>query len=324
MSAHQMEMTKRLTAELSLKAFKGFLETVLDQIGFDEATVFDAVLEEENGHRMEYELQREALLGLIQEDQWPQIHKVLLSNQWMKGMNFKLHWIKRMQGSTLMIKWETTQSSTIKSTGAALEEALNALEWTTHSAAAECAPQIEERERLFGAMLLTESVAARAKEPFLNGDFLGSLSAAYGILIGRLEELLGAHLERWEDLEIMFYQEPPCFLLPDLSGQRLQLELAAIARLWSGLELLLQPLLRGAEKAPEDPAGVLKKLVMISFLVERLEAAVPNPARVRKNTRVPQKRKVKKTRRTTTRIKKVIKKVKSGKPKIKKRKPRKA
>jgi hypothetical protein len=284
------ELSKHLSGEVSLAAFATFLETALSRFGFDEETLFDTVLEEGDGRRTEGETRRDRVVALFTEELWPGLRQVVLSNQWIKGMNLKVHWIRRLRGSTLTVTWDLDAPEKTAALAVVLEAALEAF---SHSACAQPeSSQAAELEHLFGSMLLVESVAAASREAFLNGDFRACLAAAHRVLEKRLGVLLGAPVKRMGDLEELFRREPPCFLLPELSGSRLHVELTGLVHVLMGLELLLQPLLQGREKAPADPAPVLKKLVLISLLVERLETATRNPAAVQ----TPPKR-AKRTRR---------------------------
>jgi hypothetical protein len=276
MPIHHRELTKRLNTELNLAAFASFLDTALAHFGFEEDTLFDTVLEEGDGHRVEGETRSDQLVALFTPELWPRLHQVILSNQWITGMNLKLHWIRRLHGSALTVTWDWNAPEKTPSVASVLAEGLERLGEAKADPSA--STPTEELERLFGAMLLTPNVAEASREAFLSGDFSFSLTAAHRVLEKRLGVLLGTPLEKIGNLEELFQQEPPCLLLPDLSGPRLQLELTGLARVLTGVELLLQPLLRGREAAPADPAAVLKKLVLISFLVERLETAVRNPA----------------------------------------------
>jgi hypothetical protein len=70
-------------------------------------------------------------------------------------------------------------------------------------------------------------------------------------------------------------------LLPHLAGTRLKQELDGLGHLCAGALELLQPL------QVDAPGQVLKSLVLIGMLLERLENAIPNPAAA---GRVPRKK----------------------------------
>lgn len=278
MHIQHRELTQRINTEVSLADFMAFLEAALAQFDFDDDILFETVLEESDGRRREGETRRDQLSLLFTPDLWPALHQVILSNQWIKGMNVKIHWVRRAHGATLNVTWDLDAPGKARAVSEALEESLGAL--GRESQAAELSSQAEDLERLFGSMLLADNVAGAARDPFLQGDFRSALTAAHRVLVKRLEVLLGAPVRKMGDLEELFNREPPCLLLPELSGPRLQVELSGLARLLTGLELLLQPLLRGRDQVSADPGMVLKKLVLISFLAERLETAVRNPAAV--------------------------------------------
>jgi hypothetical protein len=143
--------------------------------------------------------------------------------------------------------------------------------------AASASAHNQERDRLFGAMLLTGSVVQQTRQSFMAGDFRGSLAAARELLDERLGKIFPASLDWKKNMCEWLTQDPPPLLLPNVSGNSLRLELEGLSHLLTGSSILLDSLVRGPERIPEDPAPVLKYLVLVSLLVEKLDSAESNP-----------------------------------------------
>jgi len=239
----------------------------------DEETRYALELEQASGERQELELKRSELRRWVHAQMWPHIHQLRFANPWIKGMHVKLHFIRRPGQAVLSLRGEIESVDLRKRLTASVATQVLACQQSE----AALRTHLQERERLFGSMLLAESVVRHARQPFLNGDFLGCLRAAYRIFTSRLEQLLGVAPDDLADVEALLTQDPPRLLLPDLSGKRLRRELDGVAKLISGVTLLLGPHLSASAEAFTDPAPVLKHLVLISLLIERLESATPNP-----------------------------------------------
>lgn len=283
MTAHALDVTSRLGTDFQARELIRLIEIIREEMGFDDETRYDLVLEYGDGRRGEYEIRAAELSWHLASADWPQLHQLLFSNHWIKDMNVKVSLVKRPGGVTLSVKGEIDRQDAVHR----LTEAIRQRVWAQTRA---CADALQERERLFGAMLLAKSVSDRTRASFLQGDFLGTLRGAYDTLAELQRRLLAVNPQRLRDLEARLAQDPPRILLPDRSGLRLRLELNALARLMSGTGLLLTPILSGKEPSPADTAVVLKYLVLISLLVERLEAATANPAAKRRKAASKRKR----------------------------------
>ncbi len=299
------EIHKRLDTDMDVQGFLILLNKVADEIGWSDDTLFDVMLEYNDDRREEYEADRKSWGEILTEGKWANLHQCVVMNQWIKGMNLKVACVKRNRFFSITLKSESFRIELGDVLLRIVDGEVGAQ--TIREKTETCSQDFEERERLFGAMLLSERVANKVRSPFLNGEFSEALRVGYEVYASRLEELLGMTLKPWKDMETIFFQERPCFLFPDLSGDRLKLELAALARLSSGLELLLQPFLRGFEKAPEDPAIILKILVLISLLVDRLDAATSNPSSIYKKN-IKKTVKKNKTRKRSLKAKKIVQK----------------
>ncbi len=270
MPANPLELNFRLSPDFGAADFLAVADELWNKVGFDEETHYELMAEDAQGGRLEDEILHQDLGRLLDQALWSRLHLLLLSNQWIKGMNAKLQVVRRQDHSLFNLKLDLDRPGAGGELAAWLQERL--ARWQRPEEKSGRSPA--EHERLFGAMLLHESVAGQARQLFLQGDFQGSLLAAYRVLT-RLAERLGSAslggLEQW------LTQEPPRVLFPELSGRALRLELEGLGKLAGGLSTLLDPVLTGRQKLT-DPAPALKYLVLISLLVERLESAAPNPA----------------------------------------------
>jgi len=285
MSAHPIDLTYRLGVSFNARELRNLIELIQKEMEFDEETRYDLILEDYGGQRAEHEIQSPALGQFLTPEAWPDLHQFFFSNHWIKDMNLKLSLVKRSTGITLIVKGEVERSETAKQLTTNLEQTIRAFQ---QSETAACAYR-QERERLFGSMLLAKSVVEQAREPFLTGDYISSLRAAHQVTAELSERLLRVKPSQLDKLQQILSQNPPRILLTDRSGRRLRSELNGLARLMAGAQILLEPMLKGQEPAPTDPAVVLKYLVLISLIAERLESGTPNPALGRRPVKATRK-----------------------------------
>jgi hypothetical protein len=92
-----------------------------------------------------------------------------------------------------------------------------------------------------------------------------------------LHKLLGSKAREMLRPENICQSSQPILLLPELSGKNLLEELQCISQILTGIRGLLESRIQGRMPVSQDPARVLKLLVLISFLYERLENASVNP-----------------------------------------------
>ncbi len=320
MAAHAFELSYRLGAGFQGQELCALIAQVVKEIGFDESTRYDLTLDGADGQRVEEE-------GSVAENEqvlltrpWAGLHQVQFANQWIKDMNVKLTVVRRPGGSVVTLRGETDRPEAARRMTAALDRQLQA--WQQSETA--CLQHQQERERSFGAMLLAPSVAGPVREPFLRGDYAGALLAAGRVLSALVERRLGLRLSDSRTLSTALTSRPPKLLFPDRSGAGLQHELDALSHLFAGVSQLLRTYTGDGSSLPSEPSQVLKVLVLVSLLVERLESATPNPA-ARAGGRAPHRRPaVHKPRAASGKPRTASGKPRtaSGKPRIASRKPR--
>jgi|GEM_PF-3830770 len=309
MGGYQMELNYRLGPGFGAVEWSRLVNLVLAQMGFDDETHFELVLERNNGERQAFELMAGEFAHYLNPGVWPDLHQVILSNQWIKDMNVKLHLVKRGDHATISVKLDLAENGRRRQLAAAIQSLLAGSE-----AEEAFAPYHQERERLFGALLLTASGANKTRSSFLAGDFRAALSAGWALLQDRLKGVLPYRPGLEHRILEFLKQDPPTMLFPNLAGPQLRQELDGLAHLLTGFLTLLRPVVEGKDKQSEDPAVVLKCLVLLSLLVERIEAMVPNPMTAKKKDKTPAKPAVsrsKAAKKTTSRpkaVKKVVNK----------------
>lgn len=274
MNGSQINLNYRVSASFGPNQLDALLRLAHDSMGFDEDTRYDLTIQKNDGERIMAEIAVPELEGNIHSGVWGAIHQIIISSQWIKGMNLKLTLVRRQDYHTLSLKGELETAEARAVFAKKIEGHLAGVRVSDSGAGS----TDQERERLFGSMLMTETILRATRQSFLAGQFDASLAAASSLLQDRLGKLLGITVKKPGDIAHLLAQEPPRLLFPDLSGSRLQLELAGLGSLCAGALTLTQPVVAGGESAPEDPARVLRCLVLFGMLLERLEVATPNPA----------------------------------------------
>lgn len=299
MSAYQVALDYRLKQAWGVTQFIALARWLMDEIGFDEGARYDLAWERPGEERTTQETTAAGLAQLLLPSVWPALHQLVLVNHWIKGLNFKLHLVQREGEGALSIKFDIADAAARERLVRRLNERLASQCQDTPGFAG---PSNAERDRLFGSLLVNERVATAARTPFLAGDFYGSLQAAMRVLEDRLHQLTpGAEGKGLKAAALRLCREPACLLLPDRSGQRLRQELEGLSHLALAISQLSEPLLRGQSRAL-DPAPVLKRLVLISLLLEQLENASVNTRIQRKvRSKARAKTKAKKTTRPSRR-----------------------
>ncbi|MEW6516183.1 MAG: hypothetical protein AB1439_04675 [candidate division FCPU426 bacterium] len=263
MNGTHLDLNYRLNLEFGPAQFVSLCRTVLDGMVFDEDTRLEAVLERVGGERSTWEGVSADLAGFLSESRWNDLHQIRLSNQWIKGMNVKISLVRRPDHQQIAIKGETPTPE---------RRALVEQQVAARLQASNRDSQEQERERLFGSMLMTKEIVDATRQAFLSGRFAEALEAAGLRLKRRLEHLFHQSEIRPGDVVALLTQDPPLLLMPDLSGPRLKQELEGLGHLCAGALSLVRSLPAG------EPGPVLKTLVLIGLLLERLENALPNPA----------------------------------------------
>lgn len=265
MTGTQFDLSYRLRPDFGAARFAALCQTVLDSLVFDEDARLELMLERNDGERTTVELTAAELPRHLPESVWPELHQVQVANQWIKGMNVKISLVRRTDHQQVALKGETPNPERRPM----LEQRVAA---QLGQAGCEPSEQEQERERMFGSMLMTEEIVEATRQAFLAGRFAEALAAAGLRLRRRLEHLLRQDPLTPGSVAALFAQDPPRILLPNLAGLRLKQELEGLGQLCAGA-LRLQV---------DAPAQVLKALVLIGLLLERLENAVANPAVLRK------------------------------------------
>lgn len=283
MTAHPFELSYRLGEGFQARDLCALITQLVKEMGFDEGTRYDLTLDGIDGQRTEQEGAAAECERMLQARPWPELHQVQFANQWIKDMNVKLTVVRRTGGSVVTLRGVTDRPEAARHLTAALDRQLQA--WQQSEAA--CLQHQQERERMFGAMLLAPSVAGPVREPFLRGDYAGALRASGRVLSLLVERRLGLRLDDVRGLASALTSRPPKLLFPDRSGAGLQRELDALSHLFAGVAQLLRTYTGDETSLPSEPSQALKVLVLISLLVERLESATPNPAARAKGGRAP-------------------------------------
>lgn len=255
MNGTQFDLSYRLRPEFGASQFVELCQTVLDSLVFDEEVRLELMLEKNTGERNTLDLTAAELSSRLPDSAWPDLHLVQVSNQWIKGMNVKISLVRRPDHQQVTLRGETSNA-----------EHKPLLE--RRVAAQLGQEQEKERERLFGSMLMTPEIVEATRQAFLAGHFSEAMSAASQQLQQRLVHLLRRESFRPGEVVALFAQDPPRVLLPHLAGSRLKQELEALGHLCAGALSL----------RADAPAQVLKSLVLVGMLLERLENAIPNPA----------------------------------------------
>jgi len=272
MSSHHLELDYRLKLDFCLSELIQIIGLAINEMGFDESTMYDLIIEKHDQDRVSCEITQSGIAGRLNNESWPDIHRIILTSYWIKDMNLKLDLVRRSDHVILNFKCEIEDAQRRAGMATEIEKLLAGLNRLESSAET----HDQERERLFGAMLLEPGVVQLARQYFLAGDFQKSLTAASGLFMARLQKLLNVKLGNIKKINELLSQDPPRILFPDLSGIRLQRELKGLSGLITGCLTLLDPIIKGREPAPSDPALVLKYLVLISMIIERLEGGIPN------------------------------------------------
>ncbi|MCD4812177.1 hypothetical protein K8S19_00570 [bacterium] len=274
MSGSQINLTFRVRPTFGPEKCIQMVQLLVESMFFDEEAQFDLMIKKNNDERLHDELTPVDLGTFINPQTWPEIHQILFSNQWMKGMNLKFQLVRRHDYISLMLKCEMESPDHQQRLVRRIEEFLLSESYSEGGNDA----HDQERERLFGSMLMHADVIRVARQPFLAGRFQEAIAAVVGLLVTRLEALLHARIKQPGDVVTQLSMDPPRLLLPDLSGKKLYEELSGIGNLCSGILTLTKPLVYSKVSVPEDPARILKWLVLIGLLLERLEGASFNPA----------------------------------------------
>jgi hypothetical protein len=271
LATYQTEMTFRGTA-LSTTQVLTLLTLIVDHMGFDDETRYELVLEGPGNQRQVIDTNRAQMAQHLQGSVWPEVHQLVLTNTWVKGLNFKLHIVRRHEGMAVSFKGEAPDRLSQR-----LAELLKTRleEWQTADAGK---AGLIEHERIFGSLVLHPRIAAQCKQAFLAGDLRTALRNGWAVVLTGLDRCTGQKQSAPANWEAFFLQQPPRVLLPDLSGASLRQELSGIAKLATGLQTLVEPYLKGAGLPTLEPALILKLLVVMSLLLERLETLVFNPA----------------------------------------------
>jgi hypothetical protein len=305
MGNHHFELVYHLKLGFGPAELIKIIGLAIEEMGFDESTLYDLIIEKSDHDRISCESAQSEIAGRLNNEAWPDIHRIILTSCWIKDMNLKIYLVRRSDNVVLNLKGEMEDAERRERMAEEIEKSLTAFGQLESSAET----HDQKRERLFGAMLLEPGVVQSARQPFLAGDFRKALTAASGLFVARLQNLLNVKLGEVEKINELLTQDPPRILFADLSGTRLQKELKGLSGLVTGCLTLLDPIIKGREPAPGDPALVLKFLVLISMIIERLEGGIPNPAAGAASAKTGKKSKLFKR----SRIKKVSsKKVKTG------------
>jgi len=290
MTGSYIELNYRLNTLFGPNEFIELVNLAIENIGFDEETQFDLVIQRNTDERLLLEVTPLTMGQHITLQSWPDIHQIIFSNHWIKGMNLKIQLVRRQEYFSLSVKCEMEDPDRRTQFINKLEEQLaKQLRVDTSSDASE-----QDRERLFGSILMTEPIIQATRQAFLAGDFRNVLAAATNLLNERIENLLKQRLKNAADVQEYFSQEPPRLIFPDLSGKQLHSELVGLGCLSAGILTLVKPIIQGKQPAPEDPARILKCLILISMLLERLEGAAPNPVAIAVQTKTVKKHLIKK------------------------------
>lgn len=279
MNPSQIDLNFRVNPAFGPGQLNALLRLAHDSMVFDEDTRYDLTIQKNDGERVSAEIALPELENHAHDGTWGSIHQIIISNHWIKGMNLKLTLVRRQDFHTLSLKGELETAEMRGTFTKKIDGHLAGVQVGENGGNS----ADQERERLFGSLLMTETIVRATRKSFLAGQFGASLSAANALLRDRLEKLLGVTVKKPTDLAHQLAEDPPRLLFPDLSGSRMQLELAGLGSLCAGALMLTQPVVEGRQTAPDDPARVLRCLVLFGMLLERLEVATPNPAAKKKN-----------------------------------------
>lgn len=274
MGVHPLKLQFRLSRKFDVDRLVDLLGFIMDSMQFDEDMKYDLAVEKDGKDGAVQEISRSEIGENLTPQMWPGIHQVRFSNQWIKGLNVKLNLVKREDHSVLEITGEFENLAVRERLGNEISVRLE----SQMSSEDHAHPYFQEQERIFGSWLLAPSIAAQARPFFSSGDVGQALTAAYEVYGRLVRKLLRVAPTETARLEAILTQNPPPLIFPELSGNRLRLELKGLAQLMLGMQTWLQPKLKKPEDLPADPAAVLKYLVLLSLLVERLESAALNPA----------------------------------------------
>ncbi len=274
MEKYQIDQSFRLEPTFGLEDWKAFLASVIDQMAYDEDTLFEMVTEDSQLRRRLDEVPWGELSGYLTPALWDSFHQMVLSNHWIKGMNIKFHLVKRPDHLNLSIKCGLDDMAQRQM----LEDKIQYLLIAAQSPKGMSGPTVEDLEALFGAMLLTESVAAKTKNSFMKGDMQSCLKAAKDIILDALFSKTGISRGRTFEVINLFTQQTPYLLLPNLSGPRLRDELEGLAHLLVGTVSVMKAILDYKDHVLKEPPQILKYLVLTSMIMDRFENTVKNPA----------------------------------------------
>ncbi len=275
MEKYQIDQSFRLEPAFGLEDWKGILAAVIDQMAYDEDTLFEIIMEDSQLKRRTEEKPWRHVNTFMAPEVWESFHQMMLSNHWIKGMNIKFHLVKRPDHLNLSIKCgldDMAQRQRVE------EKIQSLLQPAVPSSRTVSRPTVEDLEALFGAMLLTESVATPTKGQFLRGDMQACLKTAQNLILEELHQKTGLAKDHYYEVINLFTQKTPYLLLPDLSGPRLREELESLGLLLVGTVSVMKAILDYKDSVLHDPPQILKYLVLTSMIMDRLENTVKNPA----------------------------------------------
>lgn len=318
MIKYQVNLNYRFDVSYSSDQWLQLIKTLVDEMGFDDSAAFDMAMELQNHERTSRELTISEFETIMDDQLWPPLHQLILSNQWIKDMNVKVHLVKRQNHCTVTIQCDLDDAERRELIREKVDQ-LAALQMQSFTSAD---LNIQEMEALFGSMLLNDLVAQKTKQYFLRGDWQNCFREAEELIITQLLAKVQIDHKHYEEVITLLTKETPCLLLPDLSGDRLRAELGGLSHLIVGNLTLMQPMINRNPDDHIEPAHVLKYLVLTSIIIDRLENTIPNPAyhAGSKGTRTSGRLSAQpKTTKTTKKRKKVMKAAASqGKGKTKK------
>ncbi|MBN1595710.1 hypothetical protein JW933_07285, partial [candidate division FCPU426 bacterium] len=268
MTGSQIELNYRLSNAFGPNDLIRIFSLAVETIGYDEETPFDLIIQKNNDERLLLEITPLDVNTYVHTKLWASIHQIIFSNHWIKGMNVKMQLVRRPEHCSLSVKCEMEDMERRTLFINKLEEQLaKELRLSGGGATTE-----QERERLFGSMLMTEAVIKVTRKSFLEGDFKTGITAAVKLLQERLGVLLKKRVKDPREVLTLADEETPLLIFPDLSGKQLQHELAGLGYLCAGILTLARPDAQGKKTVPEDPARVLKLLVLVGMILERLDS----------------------------------------------------